>query len=191
MTGFSVQPTAVRQLAQQVDRAREDVLATRRHLTKMQDFEGGEGVIGQLTAGRRDAYRALDEWLGALAEPTLSSVSKAIADSAAYYERTDQVSAAELDATYPAADATGQRKHTGYISAEGSPIEFLDVQEPRGRLNTIKNYHDERHLRLVRRGQPDNSDRRRARSREPRGGLARSTRTAGRPLGRDRQTVGR
>lgn len=143
MTSFAVQPAAVRHLAQQVDRAREDVAASQQHLAKMQDFEGGEGVIGRLTGGHRDAYEALNDWLGKLTNPTLTSVTQAINDSATYYERTDQASAQKLDGTYPAADAAGQRKQTGYISAEGTPTEFKDVMEPRGRLNEIKDYRDE------------------------------------------------
>jgi hypothetical protein len=143
MTSFAVQPAAVRQLAQSVGRAHEDVAASQQHLTKMQDFKGGEGVIGRLTDGHRDAYNALNDWLGKLANPTLTSVTQAINDSAAYYERTDHASAQKLDGTYPAADAAGQRKQTGYISAPGTPAEFQDVQVPRGRLNEPKDYHDE------------------------------------------------
>jgi hypothetical protein len=143
MTSFSVRPAAVRQLAQQVDRAREDVAASQRHLAKMQNFAGGEGVIGRLTGGHREAYQALNDWLGKLANPTLSSVAQVINDSATYYELTDSASAEKLDGTYPAADAVGQRKRTGYISAEGTPAEFKDVMAPMGRLNEVKDYRNE------------------------------------------------
>jgi uncharacterized protein YukE len=143
MTSFSVQPAAVRQLAQLVGRAREDVAASQQHLTKMQSFEGGEGVIGRLTGGHRDAYQALNDWLGKLANSTLTSTAQAINDAATYYERTDQASAGKLDGTYPAADAAGQRKQTGYISADGAPAEFHDVMKPHGRLQPIKDYRDE------------------------------------------------
>ncbi|OLF15342.1 hypothetical protein BU204_22110 [Actinophytocola xanthii] len=138
-----MQPGALRQLAAQVDRAREDVVAARTHLAKIQEFQGGEGVVGRLTGGHRDVYNALDSWLGELAHPTLSSVAQAVRDSAAYYERTDQTSAQRLDAAYPAADAAEQRKQTGYISGPGAPAEFQDVQEPRGRLSKIKDYREE------------------------------------------------
>jgi hypothetical protein len=143
MTSFSVQPAAVRQLAQQVVRAREDVAATQQHLAKMQSFGGGEGVVGRLTGGHRDVYQALDDWLGKLANSTLTATAQSINDAATYYERTDQASAEKLDGTYPAADAAGQRKQTGYISADGTPAEFQDVQAPRGRLNDPKDYRDE------------------------------------------------
>jgi uncharacterized protein YukE len=143
MTSFSVRPAAVRELAHLVGRAREDVAASQQHLTKMQDFAGGEGVIGKLSGGHRDAYQALHDWLGRLADPTLASVRQAIDDAATYYERTDQASAEKLDGSYPAADATGQRRQTGSINAEGTPAEFQDVLEPRGRLNEPKDYRDE------------------------------------------------
>jgi hypothetical protein len=136
-------PAALRQLAQLVDRAREDVVATRTHLEKMQDFAGGEGVIGRLTGGHRDAYQALDEWLGKLADNTLASVARAVTESAAYYEHTDHASAERLDDAYPAADAAGQRKETGYIVADGEPVQFRDVRVPQGRLHNVGDYHAE------------------------------------------------
>jgi hypothetical protein len=140
MTGFNVQPAALRQLAQLVDRACEDVAAGQQHLAKMQDFKGGEGVINNLTAGHRDAFQSLNDWLSKLADPTLTSVSRAISDADTYYERTDHASAEKLDSTYPAADVAESRKRTGYVSAPGEPAAFQDVSEPQGRLQPVSDY---------------------------------------------------
>lgn len=128
-----------------LDRAREDVGAGKTHLAKFMDFQGGEGVINQLTQGHQDAYRALDDWLGKLGDPTLTTVSGAVTGAAAYYERTDQGSAKSLDSTYPETYVTEIREHTGYVPIE--PPEgtgsFQDVSEPQQHLSEPKDYRAE------------------------------------------------
>lgn len=145
ITEFKVEPPALRQLAQLVDRAREDVNAGKKHLSQIQDFAGGEGVINQLTQGHQDAYRALDDWLGKLADVTLTCVSQAVTDAAGYYERTDRGSAEKLDGTYPETSVTEIREHTGYVPIE--PPEntgrFQDVSEPQQHLSAVKDYRSE------------------------------------------------
>ena len=145
ITQFSVQPAALRQLAQLLDRAREDVDASRKHLAQIQGFNGGEGIINQLTQGHQEAYRALDDWLTKLANPTLTAVSQAVTDAAAYYERTDTGSAERLDGTYPETYVTEIREHTGYVPIEPpeSTGAFQDVSDPQQQLSSIKNYREE------------------------------------------------
>ena len=125
-------------------RARQDLDSARTHLAKMENFEGGTGQLGWCLDGHKAAYRTLSDWLGKLADPTVSGASTAVADSASYYERTDAASAANLDATYPDTNVTEYKEDTGYldIESEGS-ARFADVVTPGKYLTEPHNYGNE------------------------------------------------
>ncbi|MDQ3576518.1 MAG: hypothetical protein M3443_02735, partial [Actinomycetota bacterium] len=141
----NVQPPALRELAGLLDRAREDVEKSKTHLAKIQGFAGGEGVLNQIVGGHQAAYQSLDHWLGQLANPTLTSVSQAVGDSARYYETTDGTAAENLDRTYPETNVTEIREHTGYTTIEPpeSTARFGDVSEPTAHLVEPKDYRGE------------------------------------------------
>ncbi|HEY0450403.1 type VII secretion target [Actinophytocola sp.] len=145
MTGFSVQPPALRELAGLLDRAQEDVRAGRKYLQEGVSKISGEGVINRITDSHDAVVHTLDTWLGEVADGALAATSTAVTDAAGYYERTDQASAAQLDATYPAAELTDAREHTDYVPIE--PPEgtgrFGDVVEPQEHLTDVKDYSRE------------------------------------------------
>jgi hypothetical protein len=118
VTDFDVQPAALQELAGLLGRARHDLDRTKTHLAKMEDFKGGTGQIGWCLDGHKAAYRTLSDWLGKLADPTVSGTSTAASESASYYERTDATSAAKLDATYPDTNVIEYKEDTGYLDIE-------------------------------------------------------------------------
>jgi hypothetical protein len=142
--GFTVQPAALRELGALLDRAREDVDSARAHLAGMESFTGGDGVLSVCLEGHQAAYRTLADWLGTLADRTLSATAEAIVESAAYYERTEGTAAANLDAAYPTADVAGARERSGYepMESEGT-ARFADVTEPAEHVGAVKDYTDE------------------------------------------------
>lgn len=144
MTDFDVQPAALRQLAEMLGRACQDLDSARTHLALMENFEGGTGQLGYCLDGHKAAYRTMSDWLGKLADPTVSGTSTAVAESASYYERTDAASAATLDATYPDTDVTKYKEDTGYldIESEGS-ARFADVVDPGKYLTKPHDYGNE------------------------------------------------
>jgi hypothetical protein len=135
VTDFSVQPAALRELSAMLGRARVDIDKAKTHLAKMENFEGGTGYLGYCLDGHKAAYRALSDWLGELADPTVSGAAAAVADSADYYEKTDATAAANLDATYPATNVVEYKDDTGYhvVESEGS-ARFADVVTPGSHL---------------------------------------------------------
>jgi hypothetical protein len=145
ITDFKVQPQELHALAKLVDRAREDVDAGKTYLQKVMDFQGGVGLINQLTGGHKEAYQAMDAWLGKLANPTLTTVSGNVTAAAKYYQRTDEKSAKKLDGTYPETNVTEIREHAGYNPtwAPAGTGRFQDVSEPQGRLTAPKDYNQE------------------------------------------------
>jgi hypothetical protein len=107
----------------------------------MENFEGGTGYLGYCLDGHKAAYRTLSDWLGELADPTVSGAAAAVAESADYYEKTDATAAANLDATYPATNVVEYKDDTGYhvVESEGS-ARFADVVTPGSHLT--ENPHD-------------------------------------------------
>ena len=89
--------------------------------------------------------RTLDSWFGEVAEGALVATSTAVTDAAAYYERTDQAAAAQLDATYPPAELTDAREHTDYVPIEPpeDTARYGDVVEPQRHLRELKDYNQE------------------------------------------------
>lgn len=125
-------------------RAREDLDSANTYLAKMENFEGGSGHIGWCLDGHKAAYRTLSDWLGKLADPTVSGTSTAVSESASYYEQTDATSAANLDATYPDTNVIEYKEHTGYldVESEGS-ARFADVVTPGNHLTEPHDYSNE------------------------------------------------
>jgi hypothetical protein len=144
VSDFEVQPAALRELAALLGRARTDLEKTRTYLGHMETFEGGSGYIGWCLDGHKAVYGTLSDWLGALADPTLSGTITAVSESAAYYERTDATSAARLDATYPEASVAEYKENAGYldIESEGSG-RFSDVVTPGDHLEKPHDYGNE------------------------------------------------
>jgi hypothetical protein len=144
-TGFGVEPAALHELAALLDRARQHVDGARKYLAKMEEFEGGEGLLGGCLEGHRAAYDALGGWLDRIADPALAETSGAMSDSARYYETTDRETAANLDATCPATDVDRAREQAGTIpiESEGTPW-FGDAADPRRYLNEEPgDYHEQ------------------------------------------------
>jgi hypothetical protein len=145
MTDFAVQAPALRELAGLLDRAREDFQAGRDYLGKGVGAISGEGVINRITASHDTVVQTLDTWFGRVADDALAVTSTAVTASAAYYERTDAASAAQLDATYPASELTDAREHTDYVPIEPpeDTARFGDVVEPQQHLTEVKDYNRE------------------------------------------------
>jgi hypothetical protein len=145
MTDFSVQAPALRELSGLLDRAEEDCRAGRKYLQDAVSRISGEGLINRITDSHDVVVQTLDTWFGQVADGALATTSKAITDAAAYYDRTDHASAAQLDATYPPAYLTDAREHTDYVPIE--PPEgtgrFADVVEPQEHLTDVKDYNRE------------------------------------------------
>jgi hypothetical protein len=83
VTNFEVQPAALRELAEMLGRVRDDIERASRYLAKVENFEGGTGYIGWCLDGHKAAYRTLSDWLGKLADPTMSGTVTAVEASAA------------------------------------------------------------------------------------------------------------
>jgi hypothetical protein len=142
--GFSVQPAALNELAALLDRAREDAGKAKTYLAKMENFEGGVGVINVCLPGHQDAYRELSNWLTEVADPTLSGTSGAVAASATYYQNTDAASAGKLDATYPPTNVPGLREYPGYVPIESEgTARFADCIDPGEHLTGPHDYGNE------------------------------------------------
>lgn len=142
---FSVEPAKLRELAALLDRARQHVDSAHKYLGRMEDFEGGEGLLGSCLDGHRAAYDTLSGWLEKAADPALTGTKAGVEASAAYYEKTDQATAAKLDATYPPTDVAQTRERAGAIpiESEGTPW-FGDPLNPQGHLDKEPgDYHDE------------------------------------------------
>ncbi|MCT2586586.1 hypothetical protein [Actinophytocola gossypii] len=142
--GFTVRPAALRELEKLLARAKEDVGTANAHLVNMEHFAYADGALAVCLDGHRAAYRTLSDWLGEVADPTLTATTAAVADSAAYYERTDTTTAANLDATYPDADVAGARERAKHVPLESEgTARFADVTEPAKHLGAVKDYTDE------------------------------------------------
>ncbi|GAB3449181.1 hypothetical protein [Actinophytocola sediminis] len=141
MADFDVQPTALRELAGTLDRAHADLGKVAIYLAKMENFEGGTGYLGGCLDGHQAAYRTLSDWLDKVAGPMVSDTSKAVSESAAYYERTDANSAASLDATYSDFDIPKYKDNNNYVDleSEGS-ARFADITAPTDHLNEPHDY---------------------------------------------------
>lgn len=145
MTGFSAQPPALRELAGLLDRTKEDFQAGRKYLHDGVAQITGEGPINRITDSHDMVVQTLDAWFGEVADGALAATSTAVIDAAAYYERTDQASAAQLDATYPPAYLGDAREHTDYVPIEPpeDTTRFGDVAEPQQHLREVKDYNRE------------------------------------------------
>lgn len=143
---FRVQPGELRKLAGQLDRAQGDIDSVKKHLTKMESFQGseGEGLLNMTLDSHRAAYQTLSDWLDTLADTTLADTSAAVTGSADYYERTDAAAAEELDRSYPETNVAEAREQSSIPVSPGHGADrFDDVAHPAGRLTGPKDYRTE------------------------------------------------
>lgn len=139
MSDFAVQPAALKELADLLDRAKEDVEAGRSHLQPLQELTQCEGALNE--GVHTSTFQGLDGWLNDLAGKVVAPAAQTVRDAAAYYERTDEESARTFDETEFPDDTyvTDTREQTGYVPIE--PPEdtgrFQDVVEPQEYLRPV------------------------------------------------------
>jgi uncharacterized protein YukE len=98
---FSVDPRALRVLADQLRDVHRDADAAGKYMHRYSDIgTHGSGVLGQVLGSHADLVGQLDRMIARLGELTDAS-GTALRQVADRYEDTDRDSAAKLDATYP------------------------------------------------------------------------------------------